>query len=59
MLKVTLVHSLIACKPDQKATAASMGLRKIGDCIVAEDTPALQGKIKKIVHLLKVEKTEA
>ena len=34
MVKVTLKKSLIGAKPNQKATAASLGLRKINDVIV-------------------------
>ncbi len=54
-VKVTLVRSLIACNPKQKATAASLGLRKIGDCIVHADNAVLGGKIKVLSHLVKVE----
>ncbi|HPU17351.1 MAG TPA: 50S ribosomal protein L30 [Bacillota bacterium] len=59
MLKVTLVKSLIACKPKQKATAYSLGLRKIGDSAVAEDDAVTAGKVKVLSHLVKVEKKEA
>ena len=38
MLKVTLKKSLIGSLPNQKATAASLGLRKIGDSIVTRTT---------------------
>jgi len=55
MKKVTLIKSLIACKPNQKATAASLGLRKIGDSIVLKDDATLAGKIKVLSHLVKVE----
>ena len=55
MKKVTLIKSLIACKPNQKATAASLGLRKIGDSIVLKDDATLVGKIKVLSHLVKVE----
>ena len=58
MIKVTLVKSLIGCKPNQKATAASLGLRKIGDSITAEKTAVLDGKINVISHLVKVEAAE-
>lgn len=54
-VKVILVKSLIACKPNQKATADSLGLRKIGDCIVLDNDAALQGKVTVIRHLVKVE----
>ena len=55
MKKVTLVKSLIASKPNQRATAKSLGLNKIGDYIVHEDNAVLAGKIKVISHLVKVE----
>ena len=55
-IKVTLTKSLIAAKPNQKATAASLGLKKIGDFIVHEAGPVLDGKVKVISHLVTVEK---
>ena len=58
MIKVTLVKSLIGSKPNQKATAASLGLRKIGDSVTAEETAVLDGKINVITHLVKVEKAD-
>ena len=56
MIKVTLTKSLIAAKPNQKATAASLGLRKIGDSIVHEAGPAIDGKVRVLSHLVSVEK---
>ena len=56
MIKVTLVKSLISCKPKQKATAASLGLKKVGDTIVHAAGPVLDGKVKVISHLVSVEK---
>lgn len=55
-VKITLVKSLIAAKPNQKATAESLGLKKIGDSIVHEAGPVINGKIKVISHLVSVEK---
>ena len=55
MKKGTLVKSLIGAKPNQKATAKSLGLVKIGDSIVHEDNAVLAGKIKVISHLVKIE----
>ena len=55
-IKVTLTKSLIAAKPNQKATAASLGLVKIGDTVIHEAGPVLNGKIKVIAHLVSVEK---
>ena len=58
MKKITLIKSLIGCKPNQKATAASLGLNKIGDFIVHEDNAVLAGKVKVIAHLVAVEAVE-
>ena len=58
MKKVTLTKSLIASKPNQRATAKSLGLNKIGDYIVHADDAVLAGKIKVIAHLVTVETVE-
>ena len=55
-VKVTLKKSLIAATPNQKATAASLGLRKIDDAIIHDDSPALAGKVRVLAHLVTVEK---
>ena len=55
MKKVTLVKSLIGAIPNQKATAQSLGLVKIGDSIVHEDNAVLAGKVKVISHLVKID----
>ena len=52
MKKVTLTKSLIGAKPNQKATANSLGLKKVGDFIVHADDAVLAGKIKVIAHLV-------
>ena len=54
-VKVTLVKSLIACKKAQIATAKTLGLTKVGNSIVLPNDACLQGKIKVISHLVKVE----
>ena len=55
MKKVTLIKSLIGCKPNQIATAKSLGLVKLGDSNVHKDDADLAGKIKVVSHLVKVE----
>lgn len=54
-VKVTLIKSLIGAKPNQKATAASLGLNKIGDSVIHADNDVLSGKVKVISHLVKKE----
>ena len=58
MKKVTLKKSLIGALPKQKATAQTLGLRKIGDFIVHEDNAALAGKVRVLSHLVTVETVE-
>ena len=55
MKKVTLIKSLIGCKPNQIATAKSLGIVKLGDSNVHKDDAVLAGKIKVVSHLVKVE----
>ena len=55
MIKITLKKSLIGGKPAQIATAASLGLKKIGDSITLEQNDAVKGKIKVLSHLVTVE----
>ena len=54
-VKITLVKSLIACKPNQKKTARCLGLRKIGDFAVLKNDAATMGMVNVISHLVKVE----
>lgn len=54
-VKIVLTKSLIGAKPNQKATASSLGLKKIGDSIVHENNAVLAGKVKVLSHLVKVE----
>lgn len=55
MVKVTLVRSTIGEVASVKATVAALGLKKIRSERTFEDTPALQGQLKKVAHLVKVE----
>lgn len=55
-IKVTLVKSLIGSTKTQLATAAALGLKKPGDAIVQPDNAQTQGQIKKLIHLVQVEK---
>ena len=53
-LKIKLVRSTVGRKDDQIATAASLGLKRIGDVTVQPDNAATKGKIAKISHLVEV-----
>jgi len=54
-LKITLVRSTIGRLQVQKDTVRALGLRKIHQTVEQADTPAIQGMINKVAHLVKVE----
>ncbi len=54
-IKVTLVKSTIGEIASVKATIAALGLKKIRSSKELEDTPAIQGMLTKVKHLVKVE----
>lgn len=54
-LNITLLKSKIGKKKDQIATVEALGLRKIGQTVVKEDTSQTRGMIKKVSHMVKVE----
>lgn len=58
-LKITLVKSVIGSTERQKKTVESLGLGKINSSVTQIDTPDIRGKVKKVEHLVSVEKIEA
>ena len=54
-LKVTQVKSKIGNKPNQRETLRSLGLKRIGDIIVKEDSLSVRGMVSTVAHLVKVE----
>lgn len=54
-VKVTLIKSTISCTKVQKDTVAALGLRKIGQSKEFNDCATLQGQLKVVSHLVKVE----
>jgi large subunit ribosomal protein L30 len=54
-IRIRLVRSTIKALPRQRATARSLGLRKIGSSSVQEANPAILGMVKAISHLVSIE----
>ena len=54
-LSVTLLKSPIGRLKNHKASIAGLGLRKIGQTVEVEDSPAVRGMINQVAYLLKVE----
>jgi large subunit ribosomal protein L30 len=57
-LKITLRHSTIGCTPNQRLNVQGLGLRKIGQSRELENTPAVRGMVRKVLHLVDVEELE-
>ena len=54
-LSITLIKSPIGRLKNHKASVAGLGLRKIGQTVVVEDSPSVRGMINQVAYLLKVE----
>lgn len=53
-ITVKLKKSVIGSNPKQKANVRGLGLRKTGTSSTLENTPAVRGMIKKVIHLLEI-----
>lgn len=56
--KVTLVRSVIGRKPNQRLTVKALGLKKINSSVIVVSNPAIDGMIKTVSHLVRVEETK-
>lgn len=54
-LKVTQVRSKIGTKQNHRDTLRTLGLHKIRQSVVREDTPVVRGLIHTVRHLVEVE----
>ncbi len=54
-IKVTKVKSAINRTANQKRILEALGLKKIGQTKVHEDTSSIKGMISKVQHLVSVE----
>ena len=57
-IKITQTKSVIGSKEGHKRTVRSLGLKRIRDSRVHEDTPQMRGMNHKVRHLVKVEEVE-
>lgn len=55
MLKITWEKSTIGHIKSQRATIKSLGLKKLNQTVIKEDTPQIRGMIDKVHHLVTVE----
>lgn len=54
-LKITLVRSLIGRPEKQRAVVRALGLSRINQAVVREDSPVIRGMVDKVRFLLRVE----
>ena len=57
-LKVTQIKSKISEKQNMRYTLRSLGLHRIGDVVVREDTLQNRGYVRTVAHLVKVEEID-
>jgi len=54
-LKITQVRSAIGSLRSHRETLRSLGLRRIRQCVLKEDSPQVRGMIATVRHLVAVE----
>ena len=54
-IRITQVKSRIGSTERQKKTLDALGLRKMHNTVIKEDTPQIKGMVRKISHLVTVE----
>ncbi|MCS7207742.1 MAG: 50S ribosomal protein L30 [Dehalococcoidia bacterium] len=55
VLRITLVRSPIGSKAYHKKTLETLGLRRLSQSVLREDSPSLQGLLHTVRHLVRVE----
>jgi large subunit ribosomal protein L30 len=58
-LAITLKKSPIGRPEDQRVTVKTLGLRKLNQTVVHNDTPQIRGMINKVSHLVEAKEIEA
>ena len=53
-ITIKLKKSTNSCNEKVKANVRGLGLRKTGSSRTLENTPAVRGMIKKVIHLLEI-----
>jgi large subunit ribosomal protein L30 len=57
-LKVTQVKSTIGGIQTHRDTLRSLGLKKIRDVVIKEDSPQVRGMVRAVRHLVTVEEVD-
>jgi len=54
--QVTLVRSSISCSDTQIRTLQALGLKKINNTKIFNDSEAFRGQVRKVQHLITIKK---
>jgi len=54
-LRLTLTKSIIGLSPKQEATVKALGLRRINQTVVHDDSETIRGMVFAVQHMLKVD----
>ncbi len=57
MIRVTQIRSAIGSKQEHRGTLRALGLGRIGQSREHKETPELEGRLRKVAHLIRVEET--
>ena len=57
-IKVTQTKTLIGRKKNHRLSVKGLGLRRIGDSKILEDTPSVRGMVSQVDYLLNVEEVK-
>jgi large subunit ribosomal protein L30 len=57
-LRITWVRSTIGRIENQERVIRALGLRKLNQSVVHDDSPIIRGMVNKVPHLVKVESVE-
>lgn len=57
-VKITQTRSRIGTKPRHRATLDTLGLRKINDTTIRERTDVLEGQLRLVNHLVRIEEAK-
>ena len=58
-IRIIWVKSGIGYAQDQKKTLRALGLHRLNQSVVHEDSPVLRGQINKVRHLINIEEANS
>jgi len=57
-IQIKQVGSVIGCKKSQRQTIRALGLHRLNDVVIKEDTPEIKGMVNKVSYLLEVSQVD-